>query len=572
MHVWADIEDATGAKIGAGPLDTVSDTRLVKRLSRAGEISFTAHINDPNLAYFLQTDGTTGTIRLIRKTVTLRGIVNNGARVLGRGIIERVTYAAPDRIRVEGSTLLRELAYRRRFGLFADSEAVETPTVVWWDGANFITVNSSTDVSLLASGTFLYVGYLEPFNIVHIDMGATVNAIEDSEGSWGFSRAISDPIGAGWTQPDTVDGTILNGAPFGQDGDIEFVRPKLWEPVDIDGNTLYWMRFDPAVTYTANIRFADIDLTILRVIANDIEQLIDDYNTDTASATPPQWDVDTTDWYDGTANGTLRTWRGETYLEILTKINEQTGENFREGDGNGGREIEWLRNDIDDSDFLLVTDPNDVNPPANDEIAYIASFEDAYDAHEIMTRVYVPGAGNGDEIITMANTDRVVPAGYTLDPDGLYLEKDSAITAFGRIDGYFTLPDVGSPDEPGSNAIDASNALFDAGKAALDKYSVPYRGYRLSVTGLSRVIDVGTEINILYRRVANGAAVWMVQGTFTVLETTNEVNANGLFTSGLMIANVTRFPVSDGMLVANQLRNFLDYKRHPQGVSSNSVR
>lgn len=573
MHVWADIEDSNGDKIGFGALDTVASPQFVKRLSRAGTFSFSVHVNDPNLAYFLETDGTTGSIRLLRKIAKLRAPLGTSIKTLGGGIIENVTYDADRKqVSVSGSTLLRELAYRRKFGLFADLETA-TPVVFFWNGSSYVTVTSATDVSLLENDSFLFVGYDFPFNLINVDMGATVNGVVDTEGSWGFSVEGADPTGGGWREPVVIDGTNVGGAPFAQDGDIEFIRPANWVKVVIpaDATPRYYMRFDPSVDLTANIRFADIDITIISVIANDIEQLIDDYNAD-APPTPPVWTVDTVDWYAGTVKGTVRTWAGETYLEILAKISEQTGEDFREGDGNDGREIEWLRTDIDDTLFLVAQEPNDVNAPINDNTAYIMSLEDEYDSHEVINRVYVGGAGNGDVQLDFSDSDRTVPLGYTMDPAFKYLEHDDSIAAWGRIDGFIQEPDIGSADGSGSSDRDASNALFDAALATLGKYAQPLRAYRLTITGLNRVVDVGTEVNIDYRRVASGAVVWSVRGAFRILETSNQVGANGLYTSGLMIANVTRFPQTDGAIMARQIRKFLDYKRHPQGVSFNSVR
>lgn len=571
MHVWADIEDSNGDKIGFGALDTVASPQFVKRLSKAGTFSFSVHVNDPNLAYFLETDGTTGSIRLLRKIAKLRAPLGTSIKTLGGGIIENVTYDADRKqVSVSGSTLLRELAYRRKFGLFADLET-DTPDVFFWNGSSYVTVTPATDVSLLELDSFLFVGYDFPFNLINVDMGATVNGVADNEGSWGFSVEGADPIGGGWREPVVIDGTNVGGAPFAQDGDIEFIRPANWVKVTVNGLSRYWMRFDPSQDLTANIRFADIDITIISVIANDIEQLIDDYNAD-APPTPPVWTVDTVDWYDGTVKGTVRTWAGETYLEILTKISEQTGEDFREGDGNDGREIEWLRTDIDDTLFLVAQEPNDVNAPINDNTAYIMSLEDEYDSHEIINRVYVGGAGNGDVQLDFSDSDRTVPLGYTMDSAFKYLEHDDSIAAWGRIDGFIQEPDIGSADGSGSSDRDASNALFDAALATLGKYAQPLRAYRLTITGLNRVVDVGTEVNIDYRRVASGAVVWSVRGAFRILETSNQVGTNGLYTSGLMIANVTRFPQTDGAIMARQIRKFLDYKRHPQGVSFNSVR
>lgn len=580
MHIWADVEDESGNKIGSGPLDTVSAYQASPVLNGAGAYSFNVSVADPKLPYLLEK--ISGVQRIVKKRVRVWGLLGEQRRELGGGIVERVAHIAPDKVRLEGGDLLSELKNRRIFDTFAE-ETTYTPTVLWYDGDTdtFTTVNSLTTVTLKQQNSFLYVGYAFPFNAIVFDMGTAVNTVPDPEGSWGFSVEGAQETGDGWREPTVDDGTRdTNNAPFAHDGNVEFVKPGNFAKVAVNGITLYWMRYDasPIVDPDTNpegdlepIRFNAVTVIIRTPILDDIQALIDYYNA--TLPTPAQWTVDPA-WYSGTTNGTLRKWEGETILEALVKIAEQTGENFRLGDG---RTIQWMRKEWDDSTPLRAVQPT--TPDAVESaVCYIQALEDASDTNEVITRVYVFGAGNSsDAQITLSDTSRAEPIGYVLDKDASYIEKSAAVLAFGLIEDVLRLSDIGSVDGSGANDRDASNALFDAGKAYLDAHSTPQRVLNLAIVGLNRVVLVGSEISVVYRRIVDGVIVWSVnsfQGDspFVVLSSSNTVLGDGLRTERVQVSNVARHPKSGIGVVVDQIRALTDYRRHAQGVSNASVR
>jgi len=99
---WIDIEAQYGVKIGT--IRTAQEWRQVRRLSRAGEFSFTMPAGDPQAAL------------IVRKRVARCFTVQDGTLVeVGSGIIDRISHrdtGAERVLSVEGGDLLRELTYR----------------------------------------------------------------------------------------------------------------------------------------------------------------------------------------------------------------------------------------------------------------------------------------------------------------------------------------------------------------------------------------------------------------------------------------------------------------------------
>jgi len=104
-NFWVDIEDASGNRIGKGPLRG-SQFRHVARLSASGEFSFVVSVADPNLT------------ALAEKRVAICKYVdrNGNLQIFGGGVADKIVRSiAADgsfTITVSGNDLARELTYR----------------------------------------------------------------------------------------------------------------------------------------------------------------------------------------------------------------------------------------------------------------------------------------------------------------------------------------------------------------------------------------------------------------------------------------------------------------------------
>lgn len=104
-NYWVDIEDSSGARIGAGPL-RASVFRFSPVLSASGEFSFEVSAADPNIAVLSE-----------KRTAICRYIDRNGdTQVFGGGVIDKIVLSFAEDgslvYQVSGNDLTRELGYR----------------------------------------------------------------------------------------------------------------------------------------------------------------------------------------------------------------------------------------------------------------------------------------------------------------------------------------------------------------------------------------------------------------------------------------------------------------------------
>lgn len=538
--LWLDVEDSAGNKLGEGAILSVEGWDQTRRLSRMGRFGCTV----ASLRHGM--DRAKALLEPLR-VVRCWGIVKGQRVKIGAGIIERVTVQADGTLWVEGDDLLRELTYRRVHGLALFEETSFTPTVMVESGGVFTVLSNATDgngatydeITLAATGDFLYIGLPQTFNKVTFTLSLANSNTATAQ--WGFS----DRMG-GWREPFITDGTILAGAPLGQSGSVSFVRPGTWALRTVNGISRYWMRLDPSATLTA-VRLNEMTATLRTPATDDIDQIM--------GYVPPGWNLDLTTGYDGTTLGTQQTFAEETVLAALVKTAERTGEAFRLGDG---REVTWLRRDTPVSG-VVVTEGTD-SPVA----ATVLNVETIHDSESVMTRIYPYGAGNGAARVTLSETTLTPPPGYTLDTVNNTIISTTAETAFGRIEGVLYLKEIRAGDGSAAPDQGASNELFTAALAWLQRRDGVQTWYRLTLGGVAaHTLNVGDAFRVL------GQGLDM---TLIALEITARVGETGLYSVEVLAGTVVRLPQNDAEQMATRLARAEAYMSHAQGVAESSVR
>ena len=134
---------------------------------------------------------------------------------------------------------------------------------------------------------------------------------------------------------------------------------------------------------------------------------------------------------------------GELVLDALGKLAAHTGQHFRMG--TGGRKVNWLRAALTASGLRAVQGGEGVALEDNHAVCLIEDIEERADGYELLTRVYPFGAGNGDNRLTLAETTRTAPTGYTLNAVTNELVNTAAETALGvRIERYLSWKEIGA--------------------------------------------------------------------------------------------------------------------------------
>ena len=246
---------------------------------------------------------------------------------------------------------------------------------------------------------------------------------------------------------------------------------------------------------------------------------------------------------------------GESILEILGRVAEETGESFTLSPG-GGRQVLWLRKDWRDSGLRAITLNGGLLAGAPmAEMALIATLSETQSRYELATRVYPK-----NQSLLMATA--TPPAGWTLDRVQNCLIYDTAEAALGRIDKLLDVAVLATGDSATDQYL--GNMVFGqccdwlARHTATDTHpltgNVP-RAYTLKLTNCYRWVVPGYLVRVNYDEWRNGYHAVAIDAQLYVLSAAVRVDANGLQTVALTVGSAPEQPVSsDAALLAQELR------------------
>lgn len=250
---------------------------------------------------------------------------------------------------------------------------------------------------------------------------------------------------------------------------------------------------------------------------------------------------------------------GESVLESLIRIAEQTGEHFIESPA--GKQILWLRNDRRDSGMRAIGYADAYAAEGHRDICLIQSLNEAATGSDLISRVYPYGGGTGAERITLADCTRTAPDGYVLNKTENYLERTASSTAYGRIERRLDYPEIVRIS--GAENAFAANALFDLAYAHLRKHSATNlaldggdapRTYNLQLLKCDRMLLPGYTLRLQYSRYVNGIRTMHIDDDYWILSSTIRADANGVRTVSVQCSNVDAATMTDDMLIAEMLR------------------
>lgn len=546
MNVWIDVENAAGVRYGDGPITTVSGWESTRRLDAAGTFSFSMPAADER-----------SNLLAHKRIVRCWSASTDGVKELGAGIVEQIEVQpssedGPAMLRVSGDDLLRELA-NRSVGALDLFEAVEYSTtdddpcilrLQGWTFGDDLTVPASVDLrpitgtTLEEQETFLYVQHVRAFSKITLTLTATNTALSDTfQVQYYNAQDIENPT---WESlPGVINNTAGDGPPesdsiypFGVLGEatIEFDPPMGWSPLP---NGLYVVRLFDQVVDLTSFTVSAASVTIVEPVADGLQRIM--------ALAPAGWSLDPAGEY-ATAKPVYMQLSGESVLAALVQLAEQTGEHFTLAPS--ARRLWWLGMEQAASGLRAVQ----VSQPDDDTMAITALSRNS-DSYDLYTRLYAHGGGVGSGRLTMALTTRS-EAGYTLGPDGLYLEADTATETYGRIDCYEQYSDIAPVDVSETQMRNAANALYDRVYHALRRHSQLQYAYILEVAPGWYDVWPGQTIVVQYHEWVDGYHAVDISETLWVLETTQRIGSEGVLTVGLTVATVDYAPPNDYNTVA----------------------
>ena len=267
----------------------------------------------------------------------------------------------------------------------------------------------------------------------------------------------------------------------------------------------------------------------------------------------------------------------ESIFQSMVTIAEKTGAQFRRQESAGEpRHIQWFYSS--DSSGILATmhgDPDALrNNPTSCLITDIEVLEDAYD---LKTHIYAFGAGEGASQMTMVGAT-VWPDGTTSINDDYTYEGQqyrhsasnnriiniTATESYPRDEIALAFKDISPLSNSTADVTAAANFLVTAAVEWLHAHRKPLKSYKLRVAGLDAPLLVGQTLLVHARRFREGEKPININESLYVLEKETTIDSAGVRTTGLVVANIRRWPTTGGEIVARELASTKVLSSHPQ--------
>lgn len=280
---------------------------------------------------------------------------------------------------------------------------------------------------------------------------------------------------------------------------------------------------------------------------------------------PPRWSYDTLNGYNSTEQNIYALFAGETCLNALVKIAERVGENFRIG---SNRKIVWLRNDQPASGIRAIqtTNIDPIRVEENIQACLIRSLTEVKDSYDLFTRIYPFGTGNGRDRLDLFFSTLTLPVEYTIDRVLNYIENNAAVANpdLGVIEKYASFKDIGPISNSEVDLENASNYLAFAAFEDLRRAIAPNKSYNIDVVKLDTIVYPGQTIRVVYFEEEDGVTLIDIDQDLIVLESTIEIDANGVRTSKLQVGTIDRTPKNDLDILSGQMSEGRVFEAHPQ--------
>lgn len=517
--MWIDVLDASGGKYGDGPIMTATVWQSTRRLDAAGAFSFRMPASDPRAAL----------LRHKRIAHCWRSD-DTGMVDCGGGIIDHIGIVpdteGPTMLEVSGDDLLRELVYRNVGELHLYDDVMHDATYV----ASDVTLTLPANVDLEPGpANALVIGYPETFSRVDLTLTSPFNSAAASLKLQYYNLGSNE-----WVSLAGVENTtIVDGKPFARSGYIAFDMPAGWGK--LDGR------------YLIRAWSADVNLTTFRLTAVRVHEILptQDALQMVMALAPPGWTLDAAGLF-ATETDVYLPISGGSALAALVRLAAQTGEHFRLG--TSARRVHWLGQARQASGLRALA----VAEPSPDTMA-ILSLQQASESYEMYNRLYIYGGGTGDGRLTLADTTRSAPAGYSLSATDSYIENIVAQGEYGRIDSSETFSDITPVDISQSARVNAANSLFDRGYEILRRKSQLQFAYDLTVVPGNYRIYPGQTVHVTYDEWKDGWNSVHIDDDLVVLESVEQFDDLGIKTVRLTVAVVDYWPETDYRAVARSL-------------------
>lgn len=544
--LWIDVENSSGVKYGSGPITTATGWNTTESLDAMGSFSFAMPAADPQAALLASKRYVRAWLAPDEPTAWPGQMLE-----LGWGIIDRIEIKpsanGPTMIEVRGTDLLAELVNTTVGDLALYLDETRSPDEVYHETGSQITWEPGDSIDLDNDPlTYIYVRDAEQFMAISVTLGASKNTTAAVLKAQYYNEAATEPD---WQNLNITDGTNSGGKTFGKNGTISFDPPSGWG-------------LEPGALYTIRLYCDDADLTTVtfNTITITVRQPTETALHDIMDQAPDGWSLDTAGGATATETSVYYKMTWQSVLSALIWLAEQTGEHFIKAPT--GRRVRWLGTAQDDSGLHVVAGDPGATP--SEFALYLLELQIIRDATPLFTRIYPRGTGNGDEQITLADATDSAPTGYTLNAGSGYVERNAAVTEFGRIDLATDYPDIAALDGSDDARAYAGNMLLQRAVEDLKRGSYEQVAYACRVVpSIYRVLP-GQMIHLIYHEWYADYHAVNVDDDLWVLDVESTITPSGdAYTVGLTLAVVDRRPETDDDRHAREITRAFNSRMQP---------
>ena len=265
-----------------------------------------------------------------------------------------------------------------------------------------------------------------------------------------------------------------------------------------------------------------------------------------------------------TTNGVYIRLDGQSVLNALSSLSEATGEHWRLGTG---RQVVWIGSysSFAASGVRAIGGvPIGNQALGADELVIIKRLKKIDDSHELVTRIYPRGAGNGDAILRFEALTDSAPVGYTLSQANNYVENDAAVIAYDNIEREIDFKNTSPQANSAGDNEQAANQLLRNAVEYLRRWSAPQYFYELELAKTEVQLLPGTTIKVVYKNTVNGVDVLDIDQDLNIINVTERISADGLTTIRIQVSTIDSAAMNDQDFILGQLEQSKISVTHPQ--------
>lgn len=251
-------------------------------------------------------------------------------------------------------------------------------------------------------------------------------------------------------------------------------------------------------------------------------------------------------------------------LSALVNVSDGIGEHFRLG---SGRVVQWLGNysAFTASGVRAIEDvPRGDLAQGKTEIAIIRNLQEVSDSHEIVTRIYPRGAGNGTAILKLESLTESLPAGFTANTSAGYIQDTAAIALYGVIEKPVDFKNISPLSNSKTDQQEAANQLMRSSVAFLRRWSTPQKFYTTEIVKADKMLKPGETIDIIYNKTVNDNDVLDIDETLNIISVRNRIDYTGLYSVAIDVSTIDQMPLDDTDITVGQIESEKVYTTHAQ--------